>query len=112
MHAWYPRLPIDLAVHGARVGSIVGPVFLLIPLALLALRRSGAWRLWAAALILAVPFLYATETRMLIPALPFFSVLLALTLVEWRAWPLHAVLVRANCNGVADHRRDLRLTKA
>ena len=84
MDEWYPRMPLDLAVHGARVGSMLGAVFLLTPLALLALRKPAGRRLWAAALICAAPCLVAMETRLLIPALPFFSLALALTLVEWR----------------------------
>ena len=84
MDEWYPRMPLDLAVHGARVGSMLGAVFLLTPLALLALRKPAGRRLWAAALICAAPCLVAMETRILIPALPFFSLALALTLVEWR----------------------------
>jgi len=89
VNAWYPRMPLDLAVHGARVGSMLGAVFLLTPLALLALRKpAGRW-LWAAALICAAPCFLAIEkgameTRVLIPALPFLSLALALTLVEWR----------------------------
>lgn len=89
LYGWYPRLPLDLAVHGARVGSMLGAVFLMIPLALLALRQSAGRRLWAAALLCSAPCLLAIakgamETRVLVPALPFFSLLLALTLVEWR----------------------------
>jgi hypothetical protein len=84
LNAWYPRMPIDLAVHGARVGSMLGAVFLLTPLALLALRKPAGRRLWAAALVCAAPCLGAMETRILIPALPFLSLALALTLAEWR----------------------------
>jgi hypothetical protein len=89
LNAWYPRMPIDLAVHGARVGSMLGAVFLMIPLALLALRKPAGRRLWAAAVICAAPCVVAIETgametRLLIPALPFFSLVVALALVEWR----------------------------
>jgi hypothetical protein len=89
LNEWYPRMPLDLAVHGARLGSMLGAVFLMTPLALLALRKATGWRLWAAALIFAATCGFAIktgamETRLLIPALPFFSLALALTLVVWR----------------------------
>jgi hypothetical protein len=89
LNTWYPRMPLDLAVHGARLGSMLGAVFLMTPLALLALRKATGWRLWAAALIFAATCGFAIktgamETRLLIPALPFFSLALALTLVVWR----------------------------
>jgi hypothetical protein len=89
LYGWYPRMPLDLAVHGARAGSMLGAVFLMIPLALLALRQPPGRRLWAAAFICAAPCVFAIEkgameTRLLIPALPFLSLLLTLTLAEWR----------------------------
>ena len=91
-NTWYPRMLFDLAVHGARAESMLGAVFLMLPLTLLALvtfRQAAGWRLWAAALFFSAPGLWAItkgalETRALIPALPFFSLVLALTLVEFR----------------------------
>ncbi|MEO8098595.1 MAG: discoidin domain-containing protein [Acidobacteriota bacterium] len=84
LNAWYPRLPLDLTVLGERVDGLLGPVFLLAPMALLSLRHPAGRRLMLATLIFAAPCLGAMETRALIAALPFLSLALALVLTEWQ----------------------------
>lgn len=84
LNGWYGRLPLDLAVHGERLDGLLGPVFLLTPLSLLALRSSPGRRLVAWGCVLAAPCLGAMETRAVIAALPFFSLALALVLTEIR----------------------------
>lgn len=84
LNGWYPRLPLDLAVHGDRLDGLLGPVFLLTPLALLAARQAPGRRLLAWGLVFAAPCLGAMEARAVIAALPFFSLALALVLAEVR----------------------------
>ncbi len=73
-------LPIEATVRGRTLEGFVGPVFLLAPLALLALRERRGRSLLAAAAVFAVPYLGNIGTRFLIPSLPFLSLALALAL--------------------------------
>jgi hypothetical protein len=90
----YRNAAWELTVGGASHG-IVGPVFLLLPLGLLALRRpAGRW-LWIAGALLALPWLTNAGTRFLMPSLPFFALALVLALPRRAAWILllvHAVV--------------------
>lgn len=81
------QLPWTLTVDGLHVGGLLGPVFLLAPLGLLALRHPFGRRAWLAAAIFALPYAANVGTRFLIPALPFLSFALAL------AWPARALPV-------------------
>jgi hypothetical protein len=76
------RIAWELLVHGRGTGGIVGPVFVLAPLGLLALRRREGRQLLAAAAVFAVPAYLNTGARFLIPALPFVA--LAMTLATAR----------------------------
>jgi hypothetical protein len=104
-HAW--EIPLQLTMRGSLVEGLAGPVFLLAPLALLALRaRPGsqgqarqrqAQRLLAAAVIFAVPAYFNTGARFLIPSLPFLALALGLGLsqspgVLWAVALFHAVV--------------------
>ncbi len=72
------KLPILLTVRGAPVQGIVGPIFLLAPLALFALRyRTGRRLLLAAGIVLAA-YPGNIGTRFLIPFLPFVAMAMAL----------------------------------
>ncbi len=82
---WSADGPFDLTIRGVRLHGLLGPVFLLSPLALLALRYPAGRRLVPAALVSALPFLVSHETRSLIPCLPFVALALALVLTAWRA---------------------------
>ena len=73
-------IPWDLTVKGQVLGGLLGPVFLLVPLALLGLRRREIRHLWLAGLICLIPYPLNIGTRFLILALPFFSLALAQTL--------------------------------
>ncbi len=84
LNAWYPRLPLDLAVHGERVAGLLGPVFLLLPLSLLALRWPVGRRLLIAGVVFSAVCLGAMEARALVAGLPFFALALAMVLVRWR----------------------------
>ncbi|HMC62895.1 MAG TPA: discoidin domain-containing protein, partial [Candidatus Solibacter sp.] len=112
-HFW--EIPLQLTMRGSLVAGVVGPAFLLAPLALLALRsrhgrqgcqqparqcqarqRHARWLL-TAALVFAVPAYFNTGTRFLIPALPFVALAMGLGLsqspgVLWAVALFHAAV--------------------
>ncbi len=71
-------IPLESALRGGALGGLVGPLFLLAPLALLALREPAGRRLLVAALLFGSVYAANIGTRFLIPALPFLSLALAL----------------------------------
>ena len=72
-------LPWEAAVRGGLTG-VLGPVFLLAPLGLLALRKRAGWQLWAAAFVFGAGYLGNTGTRFLIPAIPFVALAMAVAM--------------------------------
>ncbi len=84
LNGWYPQIPVELAVHGDRLGGLLGPVFLLTPLALLSLGKPIGRQLVLMGIVFAAPALGGMETRVLVPALPYGSLALAMILVQWR----------------------------
>jgi hypothetical protein len=87
------ELPLELTVRGVATQGLLGPVFLLAPVALLALRGAVGRRLLAAAALLMAVFPANIGTRFLIPSLPFVSLAMALALEQ--AKPVLALLVLA-----------------
>jgi hypothetical protein len=88
------RAPWELAVGGVLQGTF-GPVFLAVPLGLLALRRKAGRLCWAAAALLALPWFFNTGARFLLPSLPFLWLAFAMALpvrAVWAAAALQAVL--------------------
>jgi hypothetical protein len=79
-HYW--EIPLQLTLRGALVSGVFGPVFLLAPLALLALRWKDGRRLLLAGLIFAVPAYLNTGARFLIPCAPFLAMAMGLALSE------------------------------
>ncbi len=67
------EIPLDLTVKGEKFAGMVGPVFVLAPLALLALRFPEGRRLLLAAAVFSLPYFNNIGTRFLLPALPFLS---------------------------------------
>jgi len=94
----YLQLPWELCVSGTRLLGLLGPVFLLTPLAIGAIRRpQGRQLLIAAAIFAAPPLIALATTRWWLTALPFIAVAMAMVLCRWRpiglaALALHAVL--------------------
>ena len=84
-------LALEATVHGQYVGGIIGPVFLLLPLSLAALRYRAGRRLLLAGGLLFSTYFANIGARFLIPCLPFFSLALGLALDE--AAPLLAALM-------------------
>jgi hypothetical protein len=72
-------LPLQLTVHGSLSG-LFGPVFLLSPLALLALRQPAGRRLLLAGAVFAGTWFFNISARFLIPALPFIALAMCLLL--------------------------------
>lgn len=73
------ELPLQATVYGSLSG-LVGPVFLLAPVALLALRRREGRQLLLAAAVFGAGYASNIGTRFLIPALPFVALAMALAL--------------------------------
>ena len=93
--AW--QWPYDVTARGSHTQGFLGPVFLLTPLALLALRVSPGRQLLAAAALFLVPYAAAAPARYLLPALTMLSLALGLVFVRWRFVApaivgLHAIL--------------------
>jgi hypothetical protein len=74
----YAQIPLELAVHGSHLGGLIGPVVLLLPLSLLALRWPAGRQLLIPAFLFSLTFPLNLGTRFLIPALPFWWLALAL----------------------------------
>ena len=87
-------IPLEVTIKGQALCGLIGPLFLLAPIALLAFRSPNGARLLLATLLFGS--IYATNigTRFLIPALPFLS--LAMAQVVTRIPPLAILLVLAH----------------
>jgi hypothetical protein len=92
-HFW--QVPGALLVRGRDTGGILGPVFFLAPLALLALRKPAGRRLLLAALVFAIPAYFNVGSRFLIPALPFVSLAIGLVLANSATALLSIALLHA-----------------
>lgn len=78
------RTPFDVAVTGRKVQASLGPVFLLLPLALAGLANDReVRRLLFAGVVFALPWFANAGTRFLIPCAPFFALALAITVAKW-----------------------------
>jgi len=75
-------LPMELLVRGGSTYGIIGPVFLLLPAALVALRYPAGRRLLLAGALVFSTYFANIGTRFLIPCLPFFSLAIGLAFSE------------------------------
>jgi len=73
------QIPMQATTYGS-LSSLLGPVFLLSPIALLALRRREGRQLLLAALVFGATYFSNISTRFLIPPLPFVALAMALVL--------------------------------
>ena len=89
------QLPLEVTLRGEHLQGLIGPGFLALPAALLALRhRAGRILLSASALLLPL-WIMNVGARFLMPALPFFALAIAFALPRRIAWGValvHAVL--------------------
>ena len=86
--------PLEITMKGQRLQGLIGPLFLLAPLGLLALRRKAGRNLIAAAALMAVPYYFNIGARFAMPALVFVALALAIAL------PLRAILACAIAQAV------------
>ena len=91
--AW--EVPWQLAVNGEKLQGLLGPVFLLAPLALLALRYPAGRQLLLAALVFFLPYPSNIGTRFFLPCVVFLAPALALGLSSWTIVPVLLVLAHA-----------------
>lgn len=80
--ASYWQIPWQLTVDGGKLAGFFGPLFLLAPVALIALRFKQGRRLLAAGLVFAVPYAFNVGARFLIPAISFVSLSLVLAITR------------------------------
>ncbi len=76
----YAEIPLEVTVRGQTLGGFLGPLFLLAPFALGAVRSAVGRRLLFAACFFALPYAANIGTRFLIPALPFVALSMAVAL--------------------------------
>lgn len=89
----YVTAPLEVTIWGGLVQGILGPVFLLAPMALVAWRRPLVWALIATSILAASPWLSNAGVRFLIPALPFVAVAMAISLERFPRVVLPSVIV-------------------
>ena len=73
------QIPMEVTTYGSLSG-LLGPVFLLSPLGLIALRRREGRQLWLAALVFGANYFSNIAARFLIPPLPFVALAMMLAL--------------------------------
>ncbi len=76
-------IPMEVTVRGERLQSVLGPVFLLAPLALIALRWPAGRQLLIAAAVFLIPYFGNIGTRFLMPSVPFVALGLGMALELW-----------------------------
>ena len=91
------QVPLEATVRGGLLNGVLGPVFLLTPLALLALRSAAGRRLLLASAVFTLPYFASIATRFLVPSLPLLAFALVCAVAPWRgALPVlvaaHAIL--------------------
>lgn len=103
--ASYWQLPWQLTVKGDLVAGFFGPLFLLAPAALLALRFRAGRQLLLAGSIFALPYAANVGARFLIPAAPFLSLSLGLAFanLNWLLLALAAAHAISCWPAVANH---------
>ncbi len=89
------EIPLQLTIKGDLLVGFFGPLFLLTPLALLALRHRPGRQLWLAAIVFALPYYANIGTRFLIPAAPFLCLALALAFANLAWLPMMLTLAHA-----------------
>jgi len=89
------EIPLEVTTRGNVLCGLLGPVFLLSPVALLALRFPHGRRLLLAGLFFGITYLANIGTRFLIPPLPYLALAMALSLSNARGMTGLLVLVHA-----------------
>jgi hypothetical protein len=79
------QIPLELTVRGDLLQGLIGPVFLLLPIGLLAARFPQGRRMLLAGALLLAPYTQNIGARFFLPPLVFFTCALALALAEFAA---------------------------
>jgi len=88
------QIPVEATVRGS-LGGVLGPMFLLAPLGLAALRKPLGRQLWLAALVFGANYFSNIGSRFLIPSLPFVALAMAMALTTLPGMALAVVLLHA-----------------
>jgi hypothetical protein len=88
------QIPLAATVRGT-LGGVLGPVFLLAPLGLAALRKPLGRQLWLAALVFGANYFSNIGARFLIPPLPFVALAMAMALTTLPGMALAVVVLHA-----------------
>jgi hypothetical protein len=91
----YRDIPMEAAVRGGVLQGFLGPMFLLAPLGLLALRGPAGRRLLLAWLVFTSTFPANVGTRFLLPGLPFLSLAMGMAFMNSRGVPQAVLLAHA-----------------
>ncbi|QOY89670.1 ArnT family glycosyltransferase [Paludibaculum fermentans] len=78
--ASWRQLPWSIAVDGVALQGLIGPIFLLLPLALFAWKKPAGRAVLAAAAVLTLPWTQNVGARFIMPALAFYALALAMVL--------------------------------
>ena len=89
------RLPYEVTVRGNRTQGFVGPIFLLAPLALLALTVPAGRQVLFAATLFALPFRSYPVVRILLPALPLICFAMGIVASRWKQGALALLVMHA-----------------
>jgi hypothetical protein len=89
------EIPLEVTVRGGALSGLLGPMFLLAPIGLLALRSPAGRSLLAAALLFALPYPANIGTRFLLPALPFVALSMGLAVAGSKPAALILTLAHA-----------------
>jgi hypothetical protein len=89
------EVPVEATVRGVRLAGFLGPVFLLVPLAFIALANREGRRVLIAAALFTATYPLNIGTRFLVPALPFWSLAFGIAAANVRAVALLLALAHA-----------------
>ena len=89
------EIPWQVTVSGEKLQGLLGPVFLLAPLALLALRYPAGRQLLLAAFVFFLPYPSNIGTRFLLPCAAFLAPAMALGISSWTVLPVLLVFLHA-----------------
>jgi hypothetical protein len=87
------EIPVEATVKGGTLAGLLGPVFLLAPLSLLAIRNRNGRHLLLAALIFALPYPMNIGTRFFLPSAVFLAPALAVALTPFRVAAIPVLLL-------------------
>ena len=88
-----PEIPVQVTLKGDKIQGLIGPVFLLAPIALFALMSPMGRQVLLAFGVFLIPYFGNIGTRFLMPSLPFLCLALAMVLSSWRACLIPVLLL-------------------